>query len=376
MAISSSNFINCQIAAKLKAFTYPKVVLTKDQKVYLDIKIDYKRVRVFNGNKFQVELNPNSFPKEQRLVQANILAAIIYSKLLTGYNPFHKAVKNKLQGLSDMEVLIKAADKKVKQGVSKHYEKQLRYTLSTLSKQTNGEVSERVVKEVLEHFSNPTSYNTMRRSLQVLFNTARDLGWEKNPLKEISGRRAKAKLNKPYTNTPALLEEIKAYNENLHTCCLLTYGCLLRPHREIRELTWGDFSEDLNYISLSGDRNKSGRNRIVPVPFYVKEVLKKTEDHLNIFSGRENPFDPDYFKGLWSRFKKRSKLLEENQTLYSFRHTGAIDVYKRTGSVEKLKAAMGHSNIMVSLTYLRGLDVAELKEEDMPKLMFKNKIIQ
>ena len=36
-------------------------------------------------------------------------------------------------------------------------------------------------------------------------------------------------------------------------------------------------------------------------------------------------------------------------------------------SKEKLKAAMGHSNIMVSLTYLRGLDVAELKEEDMPK---------
>jgi hypothetical protein len=29
---------------------------------------------------------------------------------------------------------------------------------------------------------------------------------------------------------------------------------------------------------------------------------------------------------------------------------------------------MGHSNIMVSLTYLRGLDVAELKEEDMPMI--------
>ena len=29
---------------------------------------------------------------------------------------------------------------------------------------------------------------------------------------------------------------------------------------------------------------------------------------------------------------------------------------------------MGHSNIMVSLTYLRGLDVAELKEQDMPIL--------
>ena len=29
---------------------------------------------------------------------------------------------------------------------------------------------------------------------------------------------------------------------------------------------------------------------------------------------------------------------------------------------------MGHSNILVSLANLRGLDVAELKEEDMPIL--------
>ena len=36
----------------------------------------------------------------------------------------------------------------------------------------------------------------------------------------------------------------------------------LRPRREIRELTWADFSEDLKYIHLSGNRNRSGRNRI------------------------------------------------------------------------------------------------------------------
>jgi len=29
---------------------------------------------------------------------------------------------------------------------------------------------------------------------------------------------------------------------------------------------------------------------------------------------------------------------------------------------------MGHSNVMVSLTYLRGLDVAELNESDLPNL--------
>jgi len=44
--------------------------------------------------------------------------------------------------------------------------------------------------------------------------------------------------------------------------------------------------------------------------------------------------------------------------------------------LSELQKAMGHSNIMVSLTYLRGLDVAELKEEDMPLLMSKSNIIQ
>ena len=55
-------------------------------------------------------------------------------------------------------------------------------------------------------------------------------------------------------------------------------------------------------------------------------------------------------------------------TLYSFRHTGAIEIYKRTGSLSKLQKAMGHSSLKVSLTYLRGLEVEDLKEEDMPMI--------
>jgi integrase len=72
------------------------------------------------------------------------------------------------------------------------------------------------------------------------------------------------------------------------------------------------------------------------------------------------------FKTLWSRFKRQSNILEQGQTLYSFRHTGAIEIFKRTGSLTKLQKAMGHSSVNVSLTYLRGLEIAELKEEDMP----------
>tara|TARA_B110000459_G_scaffold54119_1_gene60412 strand:+ start:588 stop:824 length:237 start_codon:yes stop_codon:yes gene_type:complete len=78
----------------------------------------------------------------------------------------------------------------------------------------------------------------------------------------------------------------------------MTFGCLLKPHKEIRELTWGDFSNDLGFINLFGDRNKSGRNRIVSVPSYIKNLLVKSESNHNIFSGNANPLNEDYFKTL------------------------------------------------------------------------------
>ena len=68
------------------------------------------------------------------------------------------------------------------------------------------------------------------------------------------------------------------------------------------------------------------------------------------------------------RFKSRSKLIDTNQTLYSFRHSGVIEIYKRKGSLVKVQKVMCHSNLNISLTYLRGLEVAELTEEDMPKV--------
>ena len=143
---------------------------------------------------------------------------------------------------------------------------------------------------------------------------------------------------------------------------------LLRPHREVRELKWSDFSNDLNQVNLSGNRNKSGRNRIVPVPEFVREFLHGGDPSHNIFSSSPQPRNKDYFKTLWGRYNTSSSSLEKGQTLYSFRHSGAIEIFKRTGSLTKLQKAMGHSSLNVSLTYLRGLEVAELTEEDMPLL--------
>jgi integrase len=121
----------------------------------------------------------------------------------------------------------------------------------------------------------------------------------------------------------------------------------------------------MSFIQLSGDRVKSKRNRIVPVPCYIRKELTKGNDIDYIFTNTNRPPNPDYFKTLFRRFKRNSKI-DRNITLYSFRHTGAIEIFKRTGSITTLQKAMGHSSLNVSLTYLRRLEVAELKEDDMP----------
>ncbi|MBC8308733.1 MAG: site-specific integrase [Pelagibacterales bacterium] len=207
----------------------------------------------------------------------------------------------------------------------------------------------------------------MRRHVNVIVNYLYDNGFpiEKSKLKS---RKQIEVLHKPIGNLKELLEYIKSYNKNLYLCALLTYGCLLRPHQEIRCLKWRDFSDDLSFISLSGNKVKSKRNRVVPVPQYIRKELVKGEVNNNIFTGTPKLYNNSYFKGIWRRFKGRFPSVERDITLYSFRHTGAIEIYKRTGSLSKLQKAMGHSSLKVSLTYLRGLEVEDLKEEDMPAI--------
>ena len=97
-----------------------------------------------------------------------------------------------------------------------------------------------------------------------------------------------------------------------------------------------------------------------------KIPLVKGNNNDNIFSGSSKPYNRSYFSLVWKRFEGLYKEIGNDVTLYSFRHSGAIEIFKRTGSLHKLQRAMGHSSLNVSLTYLRGLEVAELKEEDMP----------
>ena len=305
---------------------------------------------MFSGCKINSSLAPNSYPSKLRHSKTALLAKEVYDYLVSNDYSFEKPLKG-------VELFDSLIESKLSEPLSAMYRKTLESIASLLRQELilKGNISKQFLNSIPLKYNNNTSYNTTRRHLNVIVNYLQNNGFtiEKSTLKT---RKQEEVLHKPISDLKDLLERIKTHNNNLYICALLTYGCLLRPHHEIRLLRWGDFSDDLSYITLSGSRVKSKRNRVVPVPEYVRKEL---------IVGDIKPYNRSYFNGVWKRFKALNPKLDKDITLYSFRHTGAIEIFKRTALTHKLQRAMGHSSINVSLTYLRGLEVAELNEEDM-----------
>ena len=340
--------------------SYPKICKNTDGQYFIRFYMHKKRYRLFSGRMINSSLRPNTYPKKLRLSKTVLLAKEVYDFLVKNNYSFEKKI-------SSLELFDKIIDKKLQEPLSDRYKKELKSLSDKLRKQLalKGEISLDYLDSIPLRYNNNTSYNTIRRYLNVLVNYL----YENNfPIErsKLKSRKQEETLHKPIEDVKELLTKVKAFNKDLYLCCLLTYGCLLRPHQEIRLLKWEDFSSDLSHIRLSGNQVKSKRNRIVPVSLKIREILTRKEEHLNIFTGLKQPYSRSYFIQLWRRFKRLNPEVDKEITLYSFRHSGAIEIFNRTGSIAKLQKAMGHSSMTVSLTYLRGLDVAELKEEDMP----------
>ena len=345
-----------------RSLSYPRIRKHKDGRNFIDFNLNSRRYRLFNGKRIGSSLSPNTYPLKLRRVKTIELADEVYSYLTSNNYSFEKQLDD--VGLFDFIV-----SKKLSEPLSQNYYKCLCGIVFRLRNElvVKGCISVDFIDSISLRNTNNTSYNTTRRHVNVIVNYLYENGFKINKSK-LKTRKQKEVLHKPIDDVKNLLDSIKEFNYNLYLCSLLTYGCLLRPHQEIRQLKWSDFNDGLSLIRLSGDRMKSKRNRIVPVPKYIREILVKGDNNHNIFTNTIVAYNSSYFKGVWSRFKKVNSSINKDITLYSFRHSGAIEIFKRTGSLTKLQKAMGHSSINVSLTYLRGLEIAELTESDMPRV--------
>ena len=368
MVMGFSRIVLSQMLSVMQSY-YSNLRLTKTKKdvYYVSFYLGKRRFRFFNASILDKEIQPNKVDIMQRQYEASRLLLSFENALRSGWTPL---AETRSQSLYERLIQYSPREElssKYRRALLSSRDAFISYMNANNHKESKS-VSTAFISGYLAHqTSSSSTFNHERTRLSVLFESVLN-DEERNPVSLIKKKREKQELHKPFRNVVEVLNELEQFNSNLHLCCLLTYGCLLRPHQEIRNLRWSDFSEDLTSISLSGKRNKSGRNRIVPVSEPIRAYLSVGDGESNIFSGTTEPFSESYFKVLWRRFKKQSTLISTGQTLYSFRHTGALNVFEKTGSIAKLQRAMGHSDLKVTLTYLRGLEVVELVDSDMPFL--------
>ena len=367
---------------KLKTELTPTITKKSRQEYLVAFWYENKRYRYSSGKAIGLELQPNIFPVAQRLQQVTLLCAAYTLEIAKGWRPEVKPIYHQ-KTLTIGSIAAFVLLRKLSLSYSESYKKELEYTEKVWKRYISNmgiehKPIEALTTEIIRDFiyseaPSPASMRNLKRNISALLKDELEANGTLLSLKRIPLPKTAQELHKPISNVAALLAEVKDYNYNLYLCCLMTYVMLLRPHREIRCLTFTDFNTDFSQVSLNGNRVKSKRNRVIPIPSVVQRELQARYSlvlnrRVNVFTLKEEEHHKDYFKGLWTKYKNQSVLIEPQQTLYSFRHTGAINVFEKTGSLLKLQQVMGHSDLKVSLTYLRGLEVKQLDVEDLPEL--------
>ena len=363
------------------------------QRSFISITIDGKRHKEYTGNKINLNIEPNKSKnlKERnkllKLLEFEYRKAIEDGRYVNETTPIINAPNiveakptiqfiqsNQIEIMDTARVLQIALNQKLSNNLSKYYKRNLKYmhdnfinflTEEELKSDIRNIKRSRIQEFLNRYNSSGTYYMDKRRDLAVLFSqVSKDLENKMVIVKTTDKMRSKASLHKIYSQEQlrTVLKYLKTEHPNLYLCCLLSYGCFLRPHKEIRSLYGGHFKKDFTEIHLSGMENKSGRVRTVYMPDYVRnEVLPKVENlkhNENLFTGGENSFNEAYFNTAWTRqWYKMHKLgiIEPNQTIYSFRHTAAVNVYNKSKDIHILQQLLGHSDMVVTMKYLRGL---------------------
>lgn len=344
-------------------YTKPLVKKTNNR-YYIEFYYKGERLREYNGNKLSLSIFPNrAKTTKERSLLLQELKNEFTKALEENWNPFtgqrivpHKEMSleqlivNKLNTIATgnysrtYQAAIKSLGDKVLKFLTKYEKKAPVENLET----------ERLLVFLDKFNSSNRNYMNKRQYLNVLI---------PGTIAKTPRKRYAEILHQTYEpqEMKSILTFLKSNYPKLYTVALLTYGCFVRPHEEARLLQRYQIKEQK--IFLSGDENKGKKVRVIHIPDYIYEALKPyidscaEPDHY-LFSGDSVPVNFDYFRTQWSRAKSqllKQKLIQKNQTLYSFRHTGAVKVYRQTKDAHIVQQLLGHSSLTVTLKYLRGL---------------------
>ena len=181
---------------------YPTVQVDSKNKVFVSFYINNKRYRLYNSNRIGGDFNPNSFPDDKRIEMGNVLAYKIYEHINKGGNLTAFKSSNLICGqLKDIDYITKAYNNKLNENYSLKYKWMFRWVYNMVKNHLNHSPNSiDNIELILDDYKSETSYNTVKRHLNVLLNDAVKLGLKRNPIIDV--RKSKNQIDD-------LIEEIQ-----------------------------------------------------------------------------------------------------------------------------------------------------------------------
>ena len=358
------------------------------KRAFISCYINGSRHRFYNGNTLGINCYPNKSStletRERLLVQ---LRREFTKALVKGWLPDNE--KPKVEKRSLLQLLEVIFDGMKGGKYSDFYMRDTRNIIDELKafllSENRSHVkpvdfkSSDIERFMLRYSTSGTYHRSKRSTLSPLFTKLVKQGYcTDNPVIQTTRHKTVEVLHEAYKpeQLPVVLAYLTEHAPNLYLCALLMYGTMLRPHKEIRLLKRRHLDSELSRYTLDGKENKGKRIRSLPLTDFVRaELISRGVDQLNpedyIFTGKEKPFNPDYFKTQWSRAKTKmlaEGIVTQRQTLYSFRHTASINVFERTQNLKTLQELLAHAKMSTSMVYLRSIGATQLDISVMPSL--------
>jgi integrase len=363
-------------------YTQPTIVGLNTNRPYVAFKhlVTNKRYRIFSGLQFGMGTTRGLDNRELSLYFRSLLNKVI-TELGKGWSPDEESQKSKHQANENKPLKAHSSflcDYIDKADYSAKHKYSLRWYWGELLKFAGDmgvdeiETQNMQVHLMHRYATSNTSYNTAKRYYKCIFNLLVQLGCTmNNPVVGIKNKKAVASINQAFEKAELtdLLAYLKINDKVLYRVAILMYTTFMRPHQEIRRLKvkFFNFSEQL--LILPPRFTKNGKQVTIPLQ---QEVLEEF-GFLRCMDAEEFVFgdvNSDYFATRWGKKIRNVYPLKPNQTLYSIRHTAAVEMYKRTKDVALIQRMMHHSSMEVTIGYLRSLNcnLAVVSAEMYPSL--------
>lgn len=190
----------------------------------------------------------------------------------------------------------------------------------------------------------PNSKASYLRYIKAVFSAMVKNGYlETNPAQGLSLRTETS--TRHVLLEPSEIEQIKTWcldnSPPLWAVCQLVYYCGLRPG-EVLRLKAENIKGGFVYLGANMAKNKKA----------IKRELPKD------FSGLPVGLDRDNIYKVWGRMRGACNV-RPVVTIYSFRHTAAVRLYRANKDIKQVQFFLRHSSIAITDTYLRNLGVIE-----------------